>query len=95
MKKTIFPYIALAIGVFLFAILFGADKLASEGRPVMPLLALLIISEFGFITSLIGAVAGMMAISASGGKLKMTLVALACALMSVRFMLLGIAFWPD
>lgn len=95
MKKTVYLYIALVLGLFLLATLFGVSKLAAEGRSVIPLLALLIISEFGFISSAIGAVIGLMAIKNNEGKLKLALVSVACGAMSVRFMLLGMSFWPQ
>lgn len=94
MKKTVYPYIALALGVSLLIALSASSALAIEDRPALPLLTLLIISEFGFIVTGIGAIVGIRAINTSPRKVMMALTALACAAMSARFMLLGIEFWP-
>ncbi len=94
MKKTVYPYIALVLGLCLLATLLASSIVAPDGKPALPLLTLLIISEFGFFVTGIGAVVGIMAINKSQRKVMLALTSLACGAMAVRFMLLGIEFWP-
>ncbi len=94
MKKTVYPYIALGLGVCLLVTLLASSMVAPDGKPALPLLTLLIMSEFGFIVTAIGAVVGIIAVKASQRKLMLVLTSLACGAMAVRFMMLGIEFWP-
>ena len=94
MKNTIYPYIALGLGITLLIVLSAATALAADGKPALPLLTLLLISEFGFVVTGIAAVVGIRAINTSPRRVMMALTSLACTAMSVRFVLLGLEFWP-
>lgn len=91
MQKTVYPYIALAIGVALLLVLLIAT---TADKQTLPLLALLLVSEFGFIVTSIGAIVGLMTIKSNPRKFIMMLTTLVCAIMSVKFVLLGLDFWP-
>ena len=94
MAKTTFPFVALFLGLFFLALLLLNGVASSAGENLMPLLTLLIISEFGFIVTGIGAITGLLAMTGNGLKLKILFVAVACALLSVKFLLLGLDYWP-
>jgi len=94
MKTIHFPYLALVIGlVFLLMVSVGRQA-GSDGASALPLLTLLVISEFAFFATGIAAYIGFKQIQATGFQLLYGLVSLLCALLSVRFMLLGIDLWP-
>jgi len=94
MKKHQFPYIALGLAVFLMLLVMMGSKVGPNGNTTLPLLTLLIMSEFGFFVTAFGAIFGVQHIRSIGIKPVYTVVTVLCALFSVRFMWLGITLWP-
>lgn len=94
MKKINFPYIALALGIFLMLVVVKGSEIDSEGATAIPLLTLLAINEFALIATAIGAYIEIRGIMANGVKLFPVLTAVLCILLSVRFLFIGIELWP-
>lgn len=94
MKKHQFPYVALALAVFLMLLVMAGSRIGPNGNTTLPLLALLVMSEFGFFVTAFGAFFGIQHIRSIGIKSVYTVVTLLCLLFAIRFMWLGIALWP-
>ena len=94
MKTFNFPYIAFSLGLFLGLILIKGSVLDTNGATTLPLLTLLIISEFAFFVTAIACYIGIRHIQSIGIKNGYSLVTLACFIMSITFMISGIALWP-
>ncbi len=75
-------------------VLLGSQTLA-DGSTKLPLLTLLIVSEFSFIVSAIGVYIGTRHLIASGFQARYALATLLCAALVVRFGLFGIQLWPS
>ncbi|MFW5450278.1 MAG: hypothetical protein ACKE9I_01665 [Methylophagaceae bacterium] len=94
MKTIYFPYIALGLASFLLLVVVRGSQLASDGTTTLPLLTLLVVSEFSFFVTAIGAYIGIKNIPSIGIKSVYTLATVLCALLSLRFLFLGITLWP-
>ena len=94
MKITTFPYIAAGVGILLMLLVMQGSKTNVDGVTQIPLLTLLIVSEFAFFVSAFGAYIGFKQIRLSGIKPLYLATSLFCALMAIRFMWLGIELWP-
>lgn len=94
MNKLHFPYIALGLGLFLFVVTMMGNVADENGSRAIPLLTMLVISEFAFIVTGIGAFIGVRQIQSTGLKPVFTIVTILCILLAIRFMLLGIELWP-
>lgn len=94
MKKFNFPYLASGIGLFLMLVVIKGSQTVNSGGTTLPLLTLLAISEVGFFVTVIGAYIGIKQILSNGFKLINAAITIICALLSVRFMALGIELWP-
>jgi hypothetical protein len=70
------------------------SELNSEGATTIPLLTLLVISEFAFIVTAIGTYIGARHMLSAGIKTVYMVVTIICAILSVRFLFLGIELWP-
>jgi len=94
MKTIHFPYIALVVGgLFLLMVSIGRQA-GADGATALPLLTLLVISEFAFFATGIAAVIGFKQMQQTSFQIVYGLVSLLCALLSLCFMLLGIDLWP-
>ena len=93
MNRRNFPLIALALGVALsLALLFGAQA-GADGNPRLPLLTLLLISEFGAISSAIATVlAAQQLLQAQTGRA--AAIAAGCASFTGFFLWQLFRFWP-
>jgi len=94
MKTIHFPYLALVIGVVFLLMVSVGRQAGADGASALPLLTLLVITEFAFFATGIAAYIGFKHLQSTGFRLFYGLVSLLCALLSVRFMLLGIDLWP-
>lgn len=70
------------------------SELNSDGTTLMPLLTLLVVSEFSFFVTAIGVYIGTQNIRTQGIQSVYTLVTVLCLVLSIRFMFLGIELWP-
>ena len=94
MKKFQFPYIASGLGLFLMLAVVIGSKTGSNGATTLPLLTLLIMSEFGFFLTGIAAFMGISHIQATGMKPVYVFITGLCVVLSVAFLWLGIELWP-
>ena len=94
MKTIHFPYIALSLAAIILLVVFKGSQLDSNGTTILPLLTLLIMSEFAFFVTAIGSYIGFKQLLSTGFKAVYALVSLSCLMLSVRFLLLGISLWP-
>ena len=94
MLKAPFSYIALALGLPLLILLLLSAPENTGDNTKLPLLTMLIISEFGAIVTAIGAITGVMRIQKTSANYSLLAVSIACALLSIKFLLIGIAYWP-
>jgi hypothetical protein len=96
MKTSNFPYIALALGLFLLLVVLRGSQFANDGLTSLPLplLTLLVVSEFSFFVNAIGAYIGFTQLRKTGFQPLYSVVTLLCLALSVYFMWLGIKLWP-
>ena len=94
MKKSNFPLIALALGLFLMGVLIKTGAADPDVELVLPLLTVLVISEFGFIVMAIAVFLGGQTLLRSGFEPVLVIVTLVCGMLGVEFMLIGLAHWP-
>jgi len=94
MKTINYPYIALGLGIILILVVVTGSKTSSEGDTTIPLLTLLVISEFAFIVTAVGTYIGTRHILSGGIKPVYMTVTIICALLSVSFLFFGIKLWP-
>jgi hypothetical protein len=94
MNKANFPFIALAIGLFLMGVLFKTGAIDPDTELVLPLLTVLVISEFGFIIMATAVFFGLQTMARSGFDIVLSVVTLLCGMLGVEFMLTGLEHWP-
>lgn len=94
MLKIPFSYTALALGLpLLVLLLLSAPESAGE-NPKLPLLMILITSEFGAIVTAIGTITGVMRIQKAGLNYTLLATSIVCGLLSIKFLLIGLSYWP-
>jgi hypothetical protein len=98
MKTINFPYLAMALSLFLLMVITRGSQAGSDGETALPLLTLLIINECAFFLSLAGAFIGLRYLKSIDFKIKLkplySITTLLCILLTVQFTLLGIKLWP-
>ncbi|MET0070227.1 MAG: hypothetical protein ABW096_09295 [Candidatus Thiodiazotropha sp.] len=95
MNKKNFPFLALSLGLLLMLVVMKGIQTRADGSTTIPLLTLLVVSEFAFFVTAIGGYIGIKQIRASGMQPLYTAITLFCVLLSIGFLLLGIALWPN
>ena len=98
MKTINFPYLALALGLFLLMLVTKGSETLPDGTTALPLLTLLIANECAFILSAIGALIGLKNLKSINFKFSLkplyTITTVLCILLTIQFTLLGINLWP-
>ncbi len=89
-----FPYIALPLGILFFLIVSIGRQVDAEGATALPLLTLLVLSEFAFFATGIAAFIGFKQTRVDGFKPVYVVSSVLCLLLSISFMFLGITLWP-
>jgi hypothetical protein len=92
--KLEFPWIALGIGLLIVLVLLQAGATGSGNGYGLPLLTLLILSEFGGIVAAIGAFLGIRGLRRRGLSWPLLLATLGCLSIVVALLVLGIRLWP-
>jgi hypothetical protein len=92
--KLSFPWLALSLGLTIAMILVVSGAVDPASKPVLPLLTLLIMTEFGFFVTAIGAVQALRTGFAQGFGFALLTVIAGCALLAVGFLWLGLTLWP-
>jgi hypothetical protein len=98
MKTINFPYLALALGLFLLMVVTRGSQTDSEGITALPLLTLLIVNECAFFLTLAGTIIGVKYLRSINFKFSLkplyTITTVLCILLTIQFILLGIKLWP-
>jgi len=93
-NRTNFPFIALAVGLFLMGVLFKTGAADPGTELLLPLLTVLIISEFGFIVMAVAVFLGVQTLRSKGFDLVLAVVTLLCGMLGIEFMVIGLDHWP-
>jgi len=98
MKTINFPYLALALSLFLLMVVTRGSELDADGVTALPLLTLLIINECAFFLSVAGAFIGLKYLKSIDFKFSIkplyTMTTVLCILLTIQFTLLGVKLWP-
>ena len=94
MQNLSYPWLALGLGLLIAFGLLQSGALPADGNYALPMLTMLIINEFGFFVTAIGAGVGINKMLAGGIRLPLLLVTLGCAVLAAGFLYLGIKLWP-
>ena len=94
MTKDNFPYIAVILGLILTAIVFKGSELRDDGSTLLPLLTLLLVSEFGAIVTAIGVYLGSKEYLSTRKFSGYTAITILCAVLCVQFVIRGFNLWP-
>ena len=94
MGKLTFPWLALGMGLLVAAGLLMSGALSPEGNYELPLLTMLIVNEFGFFVTAIGAGVGINTLLKGDAPASLLMVIIACAVMAAGFLYLAIKLWP-
>lgn len=94
MKKQAFPWIALSLGLLVAVTLLGSGALRPSDEYALPWLTMLIVNEFGFFLTAIGAGIGIHALSKEGIRISLLVTTLGCCVLAATFLYLGIRLWP-
>lgn len=98
MKTVNFPYLALALALFLLMVVTRGSEPGSDGETALPLLTLLIINECAFLLSVAGAFIGLRYLKSIDFKISTkplyTMTTTICILLTIQFTLLGVKLWP-
>jgi len=94
MKTATFPYIAAGVGIFFMLLVVIGSTSGADGVTQIPLLTLLIVSEFAFFVTAFGAYIGFKHIRLTGIQPLYLAVCVFCVLLAIRFMWLGYELWP-
>ncbi len=98
MKTINFPYLAMALSLFLLMVITRGSQTGSDGETTLPLLTLLIINECAFFLSLAGAFIALRYLKSIDFKIKLkplySITTLLCILLTIQFTLLGLKLWP-
>ncbi len=98
MKTLNFPYLSLAMGLFLLIVVDRGSQLGSNDEPALPLLTLLITNECAFFLTIVGAFIGIKYLKSIDFKFSekplYTMTTVLNILLTIQFTLLGIRLWP-
>jgi hypothetical protein len=94
MNNLPFPWLALGMGLLVAFGLLGSGALGPSESYKLPTLTLLIVNEFGFFVTAIGAGVGINTLLKNGRQAGLLLATIACGLLAAAFLYLGIQLWP-
>ena len=94
MGKLGFPWLALGLGLLVAVGLLAAGALSPEADYELPLLTMLIVNEFGFFVTAIGAGIGINHMLKDGMQPPLLMITFACAVLASGFLYLAIRLWP-
>jgi len=93
-SKQAFPRLALTLGLVIALVLLAAGAANLSSAPAIPLLTVLILCEFGFILTAIGAFMAVRRLIAEGLAVRALSEVLGCIVLAAAFVVLGLARWP-
>ena len=94
MKKSI-PWLTLGIGLLLALLLLRFSPLSASSGFILPMLTALLMSEFGFIITAIGAGISVSDVLKQGVKLRPAVLLIGNLLLALNFMNQGLSLWAE
>ncbi|MDQ6955594.1 MAG: hypothetical protein Q9M21_00210 [Mariprofundaceae bacterium] len=94
MQKIHFPYLALALGLIFMFIIHMGSEINAEHITRIPILSLLIMNEFAFFMAASATYIGIKHMQSIGWSTSYTFIVAGCAVLTLRFIYLGIQLWP-
>ncbi len=94
MGKLTFPWLALGLGLLVAAGLLSSGVLSPNASYALPLLTMLIVNEFGFFVTAIGAGVGINMILKDGMQTPLLVVIVGNVILAACFLFLAIRLWP-
>ena len=94
MGKMTFPWLAMGMGLLVAVGLVASGVLSPDANYDLPLLTMMIVNEFGFFVTAIGAGIGINTLLKKGLQATLLMVTIACGLMATGFLFLAIRLWP-
>ena len=94
MGKLSFPWLALGMGLLAAVGLLSSGVLSANASYALPLLTMLIVNEFGFFVTAIGAGVGINMALKDGMQKTLLMVIIGDAILAVCFLFLAIRLWP-
>jgi len=94
MKKSI-TWLTLGIGLFLALILFRFSPLSASSGFSLPMLTALLMSEFGFIITVIGAGISVRDVLKQGVELRPAALLIGNLLLALNFINQGLSLWAE
>lgn len=94
MGKLTFPWLAMGMGLLLATALVASGALSPDANYDLPLLTMMIVNEFGFFVTAIGAGIGINNLLKNGVQPSLLMVTVACAVMAAGFLYLALKLWP-
>lgn len=94
MKKSI-TWLTLGIGLFLALILFRFSPLSASSGFSLPMLTALLMSEFGFIITVIGAGISVRDVLKQGVELRPAALLIGNLLLALNFINQGLLLWAE
>lgn len=89
-----FPWLALGLGLLIALLLMQTGALGPASERALPLLTLLIVTEFGFFLTGIGAGLALRNLVRQGIGVSQLAAAAGCGALSAAFLWLGLELWP-
>lgn len=93
-KTLNFPYISIALSAVLFLIVAKGSQPQGDTYS-LPLLTLLVVSEFAFIFNAIAVYIGIKNRDKVENTLFYTITIIVCSLFAIWFLMMGINLWPS
>lgn len=87
MQTRQFPRLALGFGIVLGIV-------STAGTHALPLLTGLVVAEFAFFVTAVGAFMSFRQLHETGGQTSTLLTGILCGALAVFFLFRGIALWP-
>ena len=94
MNNISFPWLALGLGLVVAVGLMISGVFSPDGIYKLPLLTMLIVNEFGFFVTAIGAGLGIRTLLEKGMNPVMLGISSADGLLALMFLYLGVQLWP-
>lgn len=94
MGKLTFPWLALGLGLLVAAGLLSSGVLSPDNSYALPLLTMLIVNEFGFFVTAIGAGIGINMTLKDRMQMPLLMVIIGNAILAACFLYLAIRLWP-
>jgi len=92
MNRASFPIIALFIGIFIQIVLKTA--ISESGETAMPLLTLLLMTEFGMIVCIVGVIiGGKLMLNKPGFDIRLALSVPGCTALAILLGIEGLDLW--